>query len=224
MHLAPFDPSTVASVNGYQSPEFTTYVTELMTHWHNLSKLRPATCNLTPSPHVGLGLPAYCQATSPIRRYADLLVHFQIKAVLRGMRRQLLVIKYEGETPPIPAGQLSTVMERVEQENGELNKLSTYSQRYWILRYFERQGAERVFIALVLSVKPQPHSSPQQTHETRIQQRPHNVQILFLDLGYKMHTSLSRTLPPKCGEIVHLMVKEVDAFYNDISFTDCTNT
>lgn len=138
-----------------------------------------------------------------------------------------------GETPPIPSGQLEMIVERLEQENSELNKLTSYSQRYWLFRYFERQGLDRVFLALVLSVKPQfysPPPSPQQnassssTASPHAQPRLHNVQILFLDLGYKMHTSLSRTVPPKCGEIVHLMVKEVDAFYNDISFIDCTNT
>lgn len=118
--------------------------------------------------------------------------------------------------------QLTAVIERIEQENSELNKLSSYSQRYWILRYFERQGSDRVFLALVLSVKPQ--QTPPQPREGRLQPRLHNVQVLFLDLGYKIHTSLSRTVPPQCGEIVHLMVKEVDAFYNDISFIDCTNT
>jgi hypothetical protein len=132
---------------------------------------------------------------------------------------------FKGETPPIPSRQLDMLVEKLERENNELNKLSLYSQRYWIFQYFERQGPDRVFLALVLSVKPSSYS-PQQTipHRDLRVQRLHNVQILFLDLGYKMHTTLSRTLPPKCGEIVHLMVREVDAFYNEISFIDCTNT
>lgn len=32
-----------------------------------------------PIRHAGLGLPAYVQTTSPIRRYADLLAHWQLK-------------------------------------------------------------------------------------------------------------------------------------------------
>ena len=35
-----------------------------------------------PMPHFSLGLSAYVQATSPIRRYADLLTHRQLIAVL----------------------------------------------------------------------------------------------------------------------------------------------
>lgn len=37
-----------------------------------------------PAPHAGLGLPYYTQATSPLRRYSDLVVHQQLRAYLRG--------------------------------------------------------------------------------------------------------------------------------------------
>lgn len=30
------------------------------------------------NPHAALGLPAYVQFTSPIRRYTDLLAHYQV--------------------------------------------------------------------------------------------------------------------------------------------------
>ena len=39
---------------------------------------------ITPNRHASLGLGAYTQVTSPIRRYTDLLAHFQLKAHLRG--------------------------------------------------------------------------------------------------------------------------------------------
>ena len=37
----------------------------------------------TPGPHAGLGLDHYVQATSPLRRYLDLVVHQQLRAFLR---------------------------------------------------------------------------------------------------------------------------------------------
>lgn len=37
-----------------------------------------------PAPHAGLGLSAYSQATSPLRRYLDLVVHQQLRAYLKG--------------------------------------------------------------------------------------------------------------------------------------------
>ncbi len=38
----------------------------------------------SPGPHAGLGLDQYAQATSPLRRYLDLVVHQQLRAFLRG--------------------------------------------------------------------------------------------------------------------------------------------
>lgn len=38
----------------------------------------------TPAAHRGLGLPFYAQATSPLRRYQDLLGHMQARAILEG--------------------------------------------------------------------------------------------------------------------------------------------
>ncbi|MCA9957243.1 MAG: RNB domain-containing ribonuclease, partial [Anaerolineales bacterium] len=47
-------------------------------------RLRPGQSKAAPGPHSGLGLDRYVQATSPLRRYADLLVHQQVRAHLRG--------------------------------------------------------------------------------------------------------------------------------------------
>lgn len=44
--------------------------------------LVPATYAAHPKPHVGLGLPAYCHFTSPLRRFVDLVNHRIIKALI----------------------------------------------------------------------------------------------------------------------------------------------
>lgn len=41
-----------------------------------------------PTSHAGLGLDAYVQSTSPIRRYSDLVAHWQVKAKLRQLREE----------------------------------------------------------------------------------------------------------------------------------------
>ncbi|MDR0526144.1 MAG: RNB domain-containing ribonuclease [Spirochaetaceae bacterium] len=46
--------------------------------------MRPRTLSAKPGIHWGLGLDAYTQVTSPLRRYTDLLAHQQIRAFLRG--------------------------------------------------------------------------------------------------------------------------------------------
>jgi exoribonuclease-2 len=47
-------------------------------------KLRPSAVRSSPSPHAGLGLELYCRATSPLRRYLDLVAHQQLRAFLTG--------------------------------------------------------------------------------------------------------------------------------------------
>ena len=46
--------------------------------------MRRSQYRTTPGLHSGLGLPGYAQATSPLRRYLDLVVHQQLRASLRG--------------------------------------------------------------------------------------------------------------------------------------------
>ena len=46
--------------------------------------LKPGQPKAEPATHAGLGLPHYVQATSPLRRYGDLLVHQQLRAHLHG--------------------------------------------------------------------------------------------------------------------------------------------
>jgi exoribonuclease-2 len=46
--------------------------------------MRPRVLSAKPGNHWGLGLGAYTQVTSPLRRYTDLLAHQQIRAFLKG--------------------------------------------------------------------------------------------------------------------------------------------
>ncbi len=46
--------------------------------------LAPSEYSTHPGVHHGLGLPVYVQATSPLRRYLDLVVHQQLRAYLQG--------------------------------------------------------------------------------------------------------------------------------------------
>src|SRR5256714_15654914 len=59
--------------------------------------------SLTPGLHSGLGLTAYTQASSPIRRYADLVTQRQFTAMLTGEpmpygREELLQVLANAET------------------------------------------------------------------------------------------------------------------------------
>ncbi|MEO1376669.1 MAG: ribonuclease R family protein [Cyanobacteria bacterium J06635_10] len=82
--------------------------------------------SINPLRHAGLGLENYTQATSPIRRYSDLLTHFQIKAHLRG------------DTPPFTAEQLKEVVMNVTSITQEVVMVERQTNRYWALEYLRR--------------------------------------------------------------------------------------
>ncbi|KAK4270333.1 hypothetical protein QN277_023379 [Acacia crassicarpa] len=91
-----------------------------------------------PIRHGVLGLPGYVQFTSPIRRYVDLLAHYQVKAFLRG------------EPPPFSAGQLEGIAAVVNEKFRTVRKLSSSSLRYWTIEYLRIQPKERRYHALIL--------------------------------------------------------------------------
>ncbi len=82
--------------------------------------------SINPLRHAGLGLETYTQATSPIRRYSDLLTHFQIKAHLRG------------DVLPFSAEQLKEVMMNVTSITQEVVMVERQTNRYWALEYLRR--------------------------------------------------------------------------------------
>ncbi|KAJ9180716.1 hypothetical protein P3X46_008929 [Hevea brasiliensis] len=91
-----------------------------------------------PIRHGILGVPGYVQFTSPIRRYMDLLAHYQVKAVLRG------------DSPPFSAGQLEGMASSVNMQTRVIRRLCNSSLRYWIIEFLKRQPKERRYHALIL--------------------------------------------------------------------------
>ena len=91
----------------------------------------------SPSRHAGLGLNTYSQVTSPIRRYTDLIAHFQIKAHLRG------------DQLPFTVERLQEVMLGLGTNIYEANMLERQTNRYWTLEYFNR-STEREWDAIFL--------------------------------------------------------------------------
>jgi exoribonuclease-2 len=77
-----------------------------------------------PAPHFSLGLPAYAQATSPIRRYGDLVVQRQIQAQLDG-------------DEPLTCDQLQELLQTFDGAVREGIGISREDQRHWQQVWFE---------------------------------------------------------------------------------------
>jgi exoribonuclease-2 len=83
-----------------------------------------------PAPHAGMGLAAYVQATSPLRRYLDLVAHQQMRAYLRGGR-------------PLETQDILERIGAVEAVIGSVRQAEQLSDRHWTLVYLLRQPGWR---------------------------------------------------------------------------------
>jgi len=97
--------------------------------------------SLTPGLHSGLGLSAYTQASSPIRRYADLVTQRQFTSMLRGAA--------------IPHGreELLRILVTAEAAEQEIRTIEDRSTNYWLLEYLSRYKKDEQLSAVVLDLK-----------------------------------------------------------------------
>ena len=84
--------------------------------------------SISPARHATLGLDYYSQVTSPIRRYTDLLAHFQLKAHLRG------------ENLPFSPEEMTELTQGVSTAAYEAVTVERQTKRYWALEFLRRQG------------------------------------------------------------------------------------
>ncbi len=76
--------------------------------------------------HSGLGLDAYITATSPIRKYFDLVTQRQIRSVL-------------GLEEPYTPEEINYLIQILEQPMRDVGRIQFMRKRYWILKYLEKK-------------------------------------------------------------------------------------
>ena len=90
-----------------------------------LRRFAPAQSGTTAAPHGGLGVPAYIQATSPLRRYPDMV-----------MQRQITHYLSAGE-PLYSVEEITGVAGRADVQLRAMGKLEDERRRYWLLKFFK---------------------------------------------------------------------------------------
>jgi exoribonuclease-2 len=105
-------------------------------------RLKPAALSLHPDRHWGLGLEAYAQVTSPLRRYADLVVQRQLTAAL------------DGRPPPCQAQALMQVLATAEATEREVKRIEEVVTERWALEYVSRLERRTGLEATVLGANP----------------------------------------------------------------------
>jgi exoribonuclease II len=109
----------------------------LFQNWMQRRLLNRFILSPQPQKHSGLGLEAYVTATSPIRKYFDLVTQRQIRALL-------------GLEHPYSAEEIDRIIQMLEQPMANVNRLQYGRHRYWLLKYLEKQiGQKQEAIVLV---------------------------------------------------------------------------
>eukprot|EP00611_Tribonema_gayanum_P016936 TRINITY_DN2942_c0_g1_i1.p1 TRINITY_DN2942_c0_g1~~TRINITY_DN2942_c0_g1_i1.p1 ORF type:complete len:849 (+),score=270.96 TRINITY_DN2942_c0_g1_i1:58-2547(+) len=89
-----------------------------------------------PGIHWGLGLDGYVQWSSPIRRFNDLVVHWQVKRWLHGQT-------------PLSGADVAKLVASQEGTLQAANKIARDSARYWLIEYL-RRTVDEPHVAYVL--------------------------------------------------------------------------
>ncbi|WAL58628.1 ribonuclease catalytic domain-containing protein [Thermocoleostomius sinensis] len=146
--------------------------------------------SITPFRHASLGLDTYTQVTSPIRRYTDLLAHFQIKAHLRG------------EPLPFSTATTQELIQTISSTAYEATLVERHTNRYWGLEFLRRHS-EDVWQALLL----------------RWLREHENLGLVLLEeLGLEMAMRFNR--PIEVGDRLHIRVAYADPRQDIIQFTE----
>ncbi len=142
------------------------------------------------SRHAGLGLDAYAQVTSPIRRYSDLLAHWQIKAFLRA------------EPLPFTAEMLTAILQAIDPAIWDANQVERQSVKYWSLEYL-RRNKDVVWEALMLDW---------------LRENEKLALVLIEDLGLKLPMRINRQI--QVGDNLRIKTGEVDPRKDIIYFQE----
>ena len=89
-------------------------------------RMLPVSTETRPAPHSSLGVAAYVYGTSPIRRYQDILTHYQLEAAL-------------GAHAPLDEAQLLDQLRISQVGEGFARTASREAKRFWLLSYLEAQ-------------------------------------------------------------------------------------
>ncbi|MEB3120995.1 MAG: ribonuclease R family protein [Snowella sp.] len=146
--------------------------------------------SITPYRHASLGLDAYTQVTSPIRRYTDLLTHFQLKAHLRG------------DQLPFAADQIQQILYSVTLSSQEATAVERQTNRYWGLEYL-RRNADQVWQCLVLRW---------------LREDEGLGVLLFEELGLELTHRFDR--PVSLGDRLSIQVSRADPHRDEVRFRE----
>jgi exoribonuclease II len=102
----------------------------LFQNWMQRKQLARFALKPEPDHHCGLGLDAYVTATSPIRKYFDLVTQRQIRSVL-------------GLETAYSRKDIENIIAALAQPMADVGRIQFRRNRYWLLKHLERRIGEK---------------------------------------------------------------------------------
>lgn len=150
--------------------------------------MRGALVSSTCAAHAGLGLSFYSQVTSPLRRYQDLLAHYQIHAILAKERQSGHAGAAADAPIPLDSETMDARLYIYSQQAAKNRQAERDSRAHWTLVYLSRHRDWRGQ-GLVLDASAE------------------NGQIFIPEFGYEVQMRLPRGTKP--DEAVMLALRRV---------------
>ncbi len=97
-------------------------------------------------PHAGMGVAQYTWATSPLRRYVDLVNQWQIIACARHGNTAALVAPFKPRD-----ADLFSIISNFDAAYSAYNGFQSSLERYWTLKYLQQQGITELDCAVMMN-------------------------------------------------------------------------
>ena len=161
--------------------------------WHSIGKLlRPAKLSTTGGIHSGLGVENYVQASSPLRRYLDLVVQRQVISHMHSKSN-----RYDDT-------EIGTIANIADTQFRALRRIENDRLKYWFLKYLNAQylegPKEEVIKAVILE---------------NLDERPSNFELV--DFPYRGKCHFPNTVKP--GEQCYLQLNGVVLWHKSAQFS-----
>jgi exoribonuclease-2 len=149
-------------------------------------RFKPSRLMGEPGPHFGLGLPVYTRATSPLRRYSDLLVHQQIRAWRSGSTlltgRQVAERVGEAET----AAAAVRRAERLSNQHWKLAFLRAHPEWRGEAVVVDREESKAVLLIPDLALETRARLKGDLPLNTRVRVSPREVDLPDLACWFRV--------------------------------------
>ena len=134
---------------------------------------KPSRASLEPEPHFGLGLDMYTRATSPLRRYADLIVHQQLRAFVL-------------DRATLSADEVLARTAALDSAGAMIRRAERQSNLHWKLVHLNRNPAwQGEAVVVALEDRRSMVIVPELALETRIRLSPDHVLGQTLQLAVR---------------------------------------